>query len=247
MRNVELTLQILEEVALRQPVGVSELARTLELPKTTVQRALMTLAKSGWIVATEEARPSWAITLRALTVGAQAVSAQGRLRSVAIPVMEELRRATQETVHLNLYYRDKTVLIERLDGILPVRRFNPFGTTITLHPTAAGRILLSYLTDAELDIYFEGSFPSDHPCDAQHATWLREEGRRNRERGFSITLGGAFSEVHAVAAPIFHHGPRPIAAVSVSAPADRMPLALCEERGLLIAEAARRISLGLRA
>ena len=93
MRNVELTLQLLEEVALRQPVGVSELARVLQLPKTTVHRALKTLANSGWIAATEEARPSWAITLRVLTVGAHAVSAQARLRSVAIPVMEELRRA----------------------------------------------------------------------------------------------------------------------------------------------------------
>ena len=100
-------------------------------------------------------------------------------------------------------------------------------------------MLLGYLNEAELDVYFAGPFPLDHPCEPDHAVWLRQEARRSRERGFSITLGGALSEVHAVAAPIFHHSPRPIAAVSVSAPADRMPLSLCEERGVVIAEAAR--------
>ena len=46
MRNA---LRVFEEVAARQPVGLSELARRLDLPKATVQRALTTLEASGWL------------------------------------------------------------------------------------------------------------------------------------------------------------------------------------------------------
>jgi IclR family transcriptional regulator, acetate operon repressor len=246
MRNVDTTLKVLEEVAMRQPVGVSELARALGLPKTTVQRALTTLAAADWIAPSEQGRSAWVLTIRPLTVGGSAMHPQARLRSAAVPVMEELRRATDETVHLNLYYRTTTVLIERLDGLLPVKVFNAFGATLTLHPTAAGRMLLAYLSEAELDAYFAGPFPADYPCPPEHAASLRAAAVDNRRRGFSLTLGGVFTGVNAVAAPIFGRDERPIAAVSVSAPAERMSQAMCESRGPAVAEAARRISLGLR-
>ena len=44
MRSVRPTFQILDAVADNQPIGLSELARRLDLPKSTVQRNLATLA-----------------------------------------------------------------------------------------------------------------------------------------------------------------------------------------------------------
>lgn len=49
MRSVRTTFRILEAVAEHQPIGLSELARRLGLPKSTVQRSLATLAELGWI------------------------------------------------------------------------------------------------------------------------------------------------------------------------------------------------------
>ena len=54
MRPVLISLQILEEVASRQPIGTSELARHLDLSKTTVHRALMSLSEAGWIISESE-------------------------------------------------------------------------------------------------------------------------------------------------------------------------------------------------
>ncbi|MEV1178630.1 helix-turn-helix domain-containing protein, partial [Nonomuraea sp. NPDC049784] len=47
MQNVLNALRVLEEVAIRQPAGVGELARVLGLPKSTVQRSLRTLHDAG--------------------------------------------------------------------------------------------------------------------------------------------------------------------------------------------------------
>lgn len=49
MRSVRTTFRSLDAVADNQPIGVSELARRLELPKSTVQRSLATLVDLGWI------------------------------------------------------------------------------------------------------------------------------------------------------------------------------------------------------
>jgi hypothetical protein len=43
MSSVHTTLRVLEEVAHRQPIAVSELSRAMDLPKTTVQRCLISL------------------------------------------------------------------------------------------------------------------------------------------------------------------------------------------------------------
>ena len=53
MRVVTTAFRVLEEVAVHQPVGVSELARILDVPKSTVQRALQALwcartTRWGW-------------------------------------------------------------------------------------------------------------------------------------------------------------------------------------------------------
>ena len=44
--------RVLEAVSTMQPVGLSDLARQVELPKSTVQRSLLTLAEVGWLRST---------------------------------------------------------------------------------------------------------------------------------------------------------------------------------------------------
>jgi IclR family transcriptional regulator, acetate operon repressor len=44
MRSVRTTFQILDAVANNQPIGLSQLARRLDLPKSSVQRSLARFA-----------------------------------------------------------------------------------------------------------------------------------------------------------------------------------------------------------
>src|SRR5258707_2236 len=127
MKSVRVAIAVLETVAFHQPVGVSDVARRLGLSKTTAQRALTTLHAAGWIEPAEEVRTAWALAIRALVVGGLATDARRGLRSIAVPVMDDLRRTTEETIHLFVRNDDQVVLVERLDGIKPVKVFNPLG------------------------------------------------------------------------------------------------------------------------
>ncbi|MDF2586150.1 MAG: IclR family transcriptional regulator, partial [Mycobacterium sp.] len=82
--------RVLEAVADAQPVGLSELARSVELPKSTVQRVLLTLQELGWLSATDSAPARWRLTYRAAAVAGRAGAADG-LRDIARPVMNELQ------------------------------------------------------------------------------------------------------------------------------------------------------------
>src|SRR5215469_12026554 len=245
MRPVRLSLQIVEEIASRQPIGASELARRLELSKTTVHRALTSLHEAGWIEPTEEARRTWRLSIQALVVGGRAIESRSGLRSVAIPVMEELRRITEETIHLLVRYGDRVVLIERLDGIKPVRVFNPFGGRARLHRTSSGKAILAHLEKEELEAYLAQPLTAARTRAPTDKKGLAAELAIVKSRGFAVNLGDNVPDTNAVGAAILDDRAHPIAAISVSAPADRLPDSLCMAHGPLVTDAARRIALGI--
>lgn len=245
-RSVLVALQVMEEIATHQPIGVSDLARLLGLSKTTAHRALLTLAEAGWIEASGDRRALWSLSVRALTVGGRAVDSQRGLRGVAVPVMEDLRRTTQETIHLLVRERTHVVLIERLDGIKAVRVFNPVGGRASIFRTSAGKAILAALPPAELGPYVE-ILRGRAELGAQDADEFLAELDEVRRRGYALNLGSNQPDVHAVASAILDVDARPLAAVTVSAPPERLAEPVCVKIGPLVVDAARRISVGLRA
>ena len=61
-RSGSRVLAVLEAIARHQPVGVSTLARELATDKSAVQRAIMTLADSGWIHPAARSPTRWQLT-----------------------------------------------------------------------------------------------------------------------------------------------------------------------------------------
>jgi IclR family acetate operon transcriptional repressor len=244
MRAAAMALRVMEGVASFQPIGASELARRLVLSKTTVHRSLMSLHKSGWIEPTGESRRAWTLSIRALVVGGRAVESRGGLRSIAIPVMDELRHTTEETIHLLVRYRDFVVLIERLDGIKPTRAFNSLGGQARLHRTSSGKAILSYLPKVERDAYLEAREETS-PTHRKSQYALMEELALAKKRGFAVNLGENLPGISAVGSPILDANQYPIAAITISAPSERMPASAIAARGKLVCDAARRITLGL--
>ncbi|MDD1449931.1 IclR family transcriptional regulator [Sphingomonas sp. H160509] len=247
MRPVELAFQIVELLGQHQPAGVTELAKLAGIPKSTAQRALGALHKTGWIEPASDDRGRWTLSLRALIAAGRANSALETLRGIAIPVMDELRRYSEETVHLNFRFDRLLILIERLDGIKPVRYFFPYGAISTLHATASGRAVLARLNAEELDTYLDRPMRAITRKTIVDPVAFRAEIEATRARGYAITFGGNRPDVHAVGAAITDPTGRPIAAMTISAPSERLDDGMAAAYGPRLADGARRISLGLAA
>lgn len=245
-RSVLVALKVMEEVAAHQPIGVSDLARMLGISKSTAHRTLLTLAEAGWIETSGDRRALWRLSVRALTVGGRAIDSHGGLRGIAVPVMEDLRRSTEETIHLLVRERTHVVLIERLDGIKAVRVFNPVGGRASIFRTSSGKAILASLPPDELADYLE-ILRGRADLGAMEPAELLAELAVVRAQGYAVNLGSNQPDVHAVAAAILDTDSRPLAAVTVSAPPERLTREVCERIGPLVVDAARRISVGLRA
>jgi IclR family acetate operon transcriptional repressor len=244
MQNVVNTLRVLEEVAIRQPVGVGELARSVGMPKSSAQRALNTLHTAGWIRPANGGLTRWMLTAKALHVGRHATG-ELSLRDAAVPIMEELRRATDETIHLMVPEGGGVVLIERLQTPRPVRIILPLGKTLPLHASANGKAVLAASLPDVIEGTLGGELPGYTDTTITDPAGLRAELTAIRERGYATNGGEWRSDIAAVAAAVIGHAGTPIASLSISAPITRMPPGKHPEYGKLVCGAANNLGRAL--
>lgn len=245
MRSVRTTFQILDAVADNQPVGLSELARRMGLPKSTVQRSLATLAEIGWIrpEAPESSRWTLGDRVRALSEKIDDVS---HLRDAAAPALDALNAETLETIHLAVAEPPRMRLIERRDSRNPLRFVQPIGARSPMHATSTGKSVLAFYPEADVEAYIKGGLEVETSHTITDADAMLAELKAVRSRGYAIANQEHIVGVVSVAASIRPGEGRPIGAISISGPSSRITPDLHDSYGELVMKAAAEISARLR-
>jgi IclR family transcriptional regulator, acetate operon repressor len=222
LQGVKSAIAIYEAVAQRRTApGVRELARELNINKSTVYRCLVTLEDCGWLRADD--RGQWVITARAFSLGRRAAD-QGHLRSTVLPIMEQLREETQESIHFMMPEGRDVVLMGRLESPQTVRTFFVVGARGPLHSTANGKSILANYDEAFIDSYLAERLSTVASRTVTDPARLREELALIRRRGWASAIDEASDGASAVASAILDPLGRPIASLSISIPTSRFGL-----------------------
>lgn len=245
MRPIQSALHAIAIIGQQQPVGVSAIARALDLPKTTVHRVLKSLQAAGWIDAEPDERALWSLTIKAGLAVGPVEYATRHLRGAAFPIMEELRSRTGESIYLAIRDDNTLALIERLDGTKPISHAWPLLQRGPLHASSLGKSILAQLSVEEQDAYLGSTLQKHTSQTLIDPEMLRSDLALIRSRGFATSFRENWPNENGVGAAIRDSTGLPTAAISISAPAERVDEARCLELGPLLAEAAGRISLGL--
>jgi IclR family acetate operon transcriptional repressor len=236
------TFEILEAVAQKQPIALSELAKLFSYSKSTIQRTLITLEAAGWLKQISSGNPQWEVTSRALLVRPRALEG-GRFYAIARGPMTELRDKTNETIHLSILNSlHNMILIDRVDCDQAVRTFSPIGDVSPIHATSIGKAVLAYLPENEIGYVLSRPLERFTDQTVTDADALREELAEIRGRGYSVNLAEYRSTVCAIGAPIRNETGRAFAGICISAPQLRFDEDVIEEWGAWTAEAAAAIS-----
>jgi DNA-binding IclR family transcriptional regulator len=247
MQSVLSTLRVLEEVARQQPVGVSEIARLTGMPKSSVQRCVVTLQCAGWLRVLDSERARWGVTPKLLAIGLRG-SGQDGLREAAGPVIADLRQILNETIHLAVLDGSSLVIIAREDCTQTIRTYVELGSRAPLHGTACGLAILARLSEIEVEEFLKGDLESYSPTTITNAAQLREEIVQTRDRGYSLNLAGWWrAEVAAVGTAIVRPSGRPVAGLAISVPSSRFNPDDIQRLANAAMEAADQISARLEA
>lgn len=235
-------LRIVESIADQdQPIGVGELSRQLDLPKSTVQRLLRTLEQEGWAETSADPVTRWQLSPRLLAL-ARRNTPERSLRDIALPHLTALAERTGETIHFTVPDGDtRMVLIDRVDSIHPVRTFNPIGAGSPFHATSSGKAWLAMLPDTEIEAILERPLEKAMPNTVVDPRQLLHQILEVRERGYAVNISENRANVCAVAAAVPGPNGRPVAAVAISMPDIRFVPARVPEWGAWVRQTARSI------
>ncbi|MEU0069999.1 IclR family transcriptional regulator [Streptomyces sp. NPDC006332] len=242
MKSVTRSLRVLEAVAQHQPVTVGELTKIFGLPKSTVQRTLVTLNEAGWLRANRRDTTRWEIGARVLAVRPAALQGSSLFAAAREPMMR-LRDTLNETIHLSVPDAlHGMVVVDRVDCDHAVRTFHTIGDISPLHATATGHAVLAHLAKREIDEVAAGTLQGYGEETITDPVELRAELRRVRDRGYAVNHNQYIPGVCAIAAPVLDGDGVPLAAVAVSLPDSRFEPDRLPELGRLVTGTAADIT-----
>jgi len=245
VQSVDRALDLLEALSAADgEVSITALAGRTGLHVSTVHRLLSTLLRRGYV--RQNAETSRYYAGAKLATLAEGRSRYGEMRLRARPILRAITEATRETANLVVLDDLAAVYIETVPSPQVVRLFTAVGNRVPLHATGAGKCLLAALPAAKRDALLDRlELRSFTPHTIVDRAVLQRALDEARERGFVIDDEEYDDGVRCVAVPVGGMSDA-IAAISVSAPANRLARQRCLELVPLLRRSAQELAASVR-
>ncbi len=241
VQSVDRAMALLRRLSESAGMTLSELAAAEGESAATVYRVLVTLQVHG-IVESEDPGQVWHVGAGAFRIGS-AFLRRTKVVERARSVMDRLMRETGETANLGIENRDEVLFLSQVETHEAIRAFFAPGTKSPMHVSGIGKALLAwYPEDRIRQIATRQGLEGFTSFSITSETTLLRDLARARARGFAIDDQERAEGMRCVAAPIFNAYGEPIAGLSVSGPAFRLPLSATDRIGALVRAAADEVT-----
>jgi IclR family KDG regulon transcriptional repressor len=212
-------IDVLEALAAKGEMGVSEISREIGLSKTAVYNILGTF--EGRRMVNRDPRTSrYRLGWRVYELGAELLR-HSELAPLARPLLKELAQRTGETVLFGILDRTGVTYVDRVESERSIRMVAAPGRQAALHSTASGKVLLAHQSEAFIDHVLAGALPAFTAATITDSEELRAELRRVVERGYAESIRENEPEICSTSVPVRDYSGEVCAALTIAAPATR--------------------------
>jgi IclR family transcriptional regulator, acetate operon repressor len=228
------------------PIGVTELADRVDLPKSTAARMLASLAREGAVEQVPgETRYRLGPRMESLALG---FGAARSLADVARPHLAELAQSVGEAAGLSVAEEREVHYVDQVDTPNPVGIRDWTGSRVPLHAVSSGLVFLAHRPAAAVERYLAAPLLALTPRTTTDPAVLRERLRAVALAGFAWVHDEFAEGISSVAAGIADASGEVVAAVHVHGPSYRFPPPGRDAAlGLHVATTANRIARTIRA
>lgn len=239
--SLERAISILELLAgSRNGLPLADLARQMELPKSSVHCLLLTLERRGYLHRSTRTN-RYLFGARLFTLANMALGGM-ELRERASPFLLDLSRKTGLTIHLAIFEQNDAVLIDKVEPLGTFKLATWLGKRMDVHCTGVGKALIAYLSEGELDqLIRDTGLPRHNDNTIVSPKKLKDELARVRAVGFSIDDEEDEIGNRCIGAPVFDATGQVVAAISMSGLISQ----ITEENSTELAEQLRQTALAL--
>jgi DNA-binding IclR family transcriptional regulator len=240
MEGVDRALRVLDALSSRgSGMTLSEVAAVAGVPKSSLHRTLAALRRRGFAAQRGDGRYLLGPDLLRIAFD---FHERMDVRVLMRPTLDALRDEVHETLHLGVLDGADVVYVDKVEPSGPIALTSKIGGRNPAHATAVGKALLAwtYPTDQLLSEWIQASAPltARTPRTIVESSAFVREIQRIRATGYSRDMEESELGVRCLAVPVFFGGPVPVAAISISAPRERLSAARMKQ----VADALQRAS-----
>jgi IclR family KDG regulon transcriptional repressor len=233
---------IMEEIARhRDGIGLAELSKRVGLHNSTTFHLVKTMVSLGYVRQLKDSkkyrigRPLFALAASALD--------EVEMTSLATPVLAALSQETGEGTQFAARSGDAVVILARMSGPGAFQLKDRVGGVRPANCTAIGKIMLSSLTNEQLDRFLSRTeLTASTPKSIVKPDLLRREVDNVRRAGMAIDDGEFDSELRCVALPVRDFTGQIIGAMGLSGPMWRVSHEVLQKHARAVRAAAARLS-----
>jgi len=212
-------IDVLEALAQRGEMGVSEISREIGLSKTAVYNILATF-EGRRMVNRDPVTSRYRLGWRVYELGAELLR-HNELTPLARPLLKQLAQRTGETVLFGILDRTGVTYVDRVESDRSIRMVAAPGRQAALHATASGKVLLAHQPTEFVDEVLSEPLPPLTPETITDPEDMRAELRRVVDRGYADCIRENEPEICSISVPVRDYSGGVAAALTVAAPATR--------------------------
>jgi IclR family acetate operon transcriptional repressor len=241
VKPVDKALQVLTSLAeAGHELSLKEICARVGLPKTTVFRYLYTLGAHGYVAHNSDA-DLYRLGPRSWQLG-QSAQQYARLIELALPLMQELRDRFDETVNLGVLNRTDVVYLGMVESRRALRMQAAIGGRDPAYSTSLGKAILAFLPESQRLAHLPPILFPRTDRTLTSLTQLDQDLALTRQRGYALDNGENEEGACCIGAPITDAHGHVLAALSISAPANRLPASRVDEVAQALIQAAANLS-----
>lgn len=207
IESLTTSLRVLNLVASQAGLGLSDIARQLDLNKSRTFRILSTLKALGYV--RQDGSDGYHLGISTLMLGHLARQ-QFDLVKVSEPILEDLAQQFDENIQIRVRQGFEIVQVYSRRSHQPLQVVSKVGNRRALGAGAAGKVLLAFWDSAD----FEALSPE---YQALYSTLASV-----RQSALAYSRGELTPDVGAIAVPLFDATGQCVASLSVSVPLSRL-------------------------
>lgn len=236
LRSVNIALDVLECFATDTQLGVSDVARRLDIAKSTAHRMLTVLTARGF---TEQVPSTgkYRLGIHVYELG-QLAQDRNRLRHQALPSLRYLWETTGLTVNFAVPEGPDVVFLERFTTHELEDTLGRTGRRLPAHVTSSGKVIAAFNPTLDRARRAAGFPPRVSRTVRSEADWDRELAFARRH-GYATSESESFNDVSTVAVAIRNISGVAVASLSLMGPTARIHSDVPRLAQLLTAESRR--------
>ena len=201
-------------------ISISQLARDVNLPRTTVVRLLETLQGVG-AVKTAVSKDNYQLGDQLLALLSKA-SWTDQIVAIAQPSLQKLAEQTGETIYFCLPDGDQCYFAAQINTRHKIRIADSTGERHPLHVTSSGKLFLAHRSTKALNAYLNEPLIQYSKATVNSETGLKDQFKQILETGISWNHDEYEVGWTSVAAPVFNAAGDLIASPAVGVPKFRV-------------------------